>query len=529
MTSTGNPLEEDFTEAANNWNLEKLYIDLATAKGKGLTPVEKKFLRGLLCGYSPAEIADKVYKSRNSNAVRVYLSNGLYKYIQELLIGQNGHTIKIKDWSRVTNLLEKAGYKTKVPNESNTSSIPVANQNEIDLTYRVVRAPNKRQNLEEAIDVQVFYGRTEELAILEQWIVKDSCRLVALLGLAGIGKTALAVLSGQQIQQDFEFVIWRSLRSAPPIQQLLASCIQLLSYGEETDGGATQEEGISRLMTYLRSHRCLLILDLGEAILRSGDLAGYYREGYEGYGELFRRIGEENHRSCLVLTSREKPKEIAFLEGEKLPVHSLELTGLKTSAAQELLQLKGLVGLPEERRLLIKRYGGNPLALKIVAATILDVFDGQVAEFLSQDILIFGNIRDIFDQQFNRLSSVEKKVIYWLAIHHKVLPIRGLRKEVVPGISKREQLEAFESLRRRCLLEKNSTILSLPPMLRTYISEKLAEQVQEEMTDKEVALLVQYGLVNTRLKDASSELKLEGNHCPKVLEPSTYPQNAEVV
>ena len=110
-TSSRRKLEEDFIEAKNNWDLEKLYIDLASAKGKALTPVEKKFLRGLLCGFSPAEIANKVYKTRSSSTVRVYLSNGLYKYIEEMLSKQAQESIKVKNWSRVIQLLEKAGYK----------------------------------------------------------------------------------------------------------------------------------------------------------------------------------------------------------------------------------------------------------------------------------------------------------------------------------------------------------------------------------------------------------------------------------
>ena len=56
------PADEQFTEASNHWDLETLYADLASAKGKRLTPVEKLHLRGLLCGYSPAEIAEKLGK-----------------------------------------------------------------------------------------------------------------------------------------------------------------------------------------------------------------------------------------------------------------------------------------------------------------------------------------------------------------------------------------------------------------------------------------------------------------------------------
>ncbi len=52
---------------------------------------------------------------------------------------------------------------------------------------------NLRQDWGEGLDVSVFYGRNEELTQLEQWIVRDRCRLVALLGMGGIGKSALSV------------------------------------------------------------------------------------------------------------------------------------------------------------------------------------------------------------------------------------------------------------------------------------------------------------------------------------------------
>ncbi|MBW4431082.1 MAG: hypothetical protein KME28_04935 [Pelatocladus maniniholoensis HA4357-MV3] len=44
-----------------------------------------------------------------------------------------------------------------------------------------VRQPNQQQDWGEATDVAVFYGREAELLQLQQWIVQEHCRLVALL------------------------------------------------------------------------------------------------------------------------------------------------------------------------------------------------------------------------------------------------------------------------------------------------------------------------------------------------------------
>ena len=63
---------------------------------------------------------------------------------------------------------------------------------------------------------------------------------------------------------------------------------------------------ISCLVDYLREARCLLILDNAESLLSGEQRTGQFRPGYEGYGQLFRSVGETRHQSCLVVTSREE-------------------------------------------------------------------------------------------------------------------------------------------------------------------------------------------------------------------------------
>lgn len=370
----------------------------------------------------------------------------------------------------------------------------------------------------EAIFPSVFYGRKEELTTLEQWIVDDECRLVALLGIGGIGKTSLSVKLAQQIQENFEYVIWRSLREAPPAKIILAQLIQFLSDEQETESSLPENfsDRVSRLLDYLQNHRCLLILDNAEAILRSGSRAGVYREGYEEYGELLRRVGEANHQSCLVLTSREKPKEVALLEGEILPVRSLPLSGLRVAEGQEILKLKGISAAENEWELMIARYAGNPLALKIVATTIQDIFDGNVTEFLQQDTAVFGDIRDILEQHFARLSDLEQNVMYWLAINREAITLSELREDIVSPVPQAKLLEALESLGRRSLIEKTTPTLvekniptfTLQPVVMEYMTQVLIERVCEEIVTDNIQLFRCHALIQATAKDYIREVQV---------------------
>lgn len=346
-----------------------------------------------------------------------------------------------------------------------------------------------REDLSEAVDVSNFYGRTAELNQLEQWIFPERCRLVALLGMGGIGKTALSIKLAHQIKDKFEYIIWRSLRMAPPIKDLLAGLILFLSNEQTTETTLPEsiDSRISRLIQYLQKHHCLLILDNLEAILQSGERAGCYRQGYEGYGELIRRIGEVSHQSCLVLTSREKPEELAFLEGETLPVRSLQLTGLQQEEGLEILKAKGIVGQSNDIKKLIDYYTGNPLALKIVSTSIQELFAGNISEFLDQNTTLFNGIRQLLNQQFNRLSNLEKQILYWLAINREPTSILELQDDFVPPVAKIKLLQGLESLVRRCLIEKsrdaNHSKFTLQPVVMEYVTDCLIDQVCAEIVE----------------------------------------------
>jgi hypothetical protein len=63
----------------------------------------------------------------------------------------------------------------------------------------------------------------------------------------------------QDIQDSFEFVFWRSLLQAPPLDELLTKLIQFLSNGQELALPATTDEKITRSLDYLRSHNQVVV------------------------------------------------------------------------------------------------------------------------------------------------------------------------------------------------------------------------------------------------------------------------------
>src|SRR2546421_313921 len=268
----------------------------------------------------------------------------------------------------------------------------------------------------DALDVPSFFGRQGELATLSEWVVQDHCRMVSVLGLGGIGKSALVVHAMRELASHFDVVLFRSLRDAPAPSALLSSCLAVLSPEAQDVLHESLERRLSRLLAELRSLRVLLVLDNLEALLEAGEALGRLRPGYEGYGQLLEQVAHTGHQSCLLLTSREHPAALRALEGRRALVRSLRLAGLEASACAQLLGEHELVGSPEEYARLAALYAGNPLALGIVAETIADLFGGAISSFLSAGMILFGSITHLLQEQWERLSALEQTLLWWLAI-----------------------------------------------------------------------------------------------------------------
>ena len=327
--------------------------------------------------------------------------------------------------------------------------------------------------------------------------------------MGGMGKTTLAALVTRTVAPSFAVVIWRSLLNAPPLGELLHNWLQTLSRQSLTAPKGlppdSLDDQLRLLLTYLQRERCLLVLDNVESIFATDpsfpagtaqpqSRAGVTRPGYEAYDHLFQRLATSEHQSCLLLTSREQPYALARVAPGRGPqsqtpngrTRLLPLLGLDQQAGHLLLESAGLQTTRAEAAQLIASYSGNPLALQIVAGAIVDFFGSDVAAFQQEAGAIFDGLRLVLDQQFVRLSPLEREILVWLAIEREPVTVPMLRSNFVQPVATASLIEALQALQNRSLLEKRDAGFTLQNVIIEYTTDYLVEQVCQEITDGKV-------------------------------------------
>jgi DNA-binding Xre family transcriptional regulator len=326
-------------------------------------------------------------------------------------------------------------------------------------------------------DVSKFYGRTTALKQLQDWAMQK--RLIVLHGRAGIGKSCLARQVMDNVAEQFEVLIWRSLESALPLSEWLD---KLMSYFPQMQD---QPDKLEAFMSYLAEHKCLIVLDQWETILRNGG-SGQYQPDYQAYQDFLQRVVGDRHQSCVLLLSREKLKLLGLKHSES-SVQFLKLEGLTYLEDRAFLEGEKLLGKEDELKIFIERYN-NPFILKTVAAQVREVQNGRVSIFVDPQVSVALNAEDIsglMDGEFKELSQLEQDIVYWLAIWRSPISYDQLWVCIVSPITKTELICALDSLiSRHSIIKIQSDPDSeywLEPVTLKYVTHRFVQRTAKEI------------------------------------------------
>jgi len=319
------------------------------------------------------------------------------------------------------------------------------------------------QDLKLAPKITKFCDRTSEINTLSSWILNQNIRLISILGLSGIGKTTLVKRFIDLNLDQFEVIIWKSLKFPKSLDLLVNDLLNTC----QKEPKQTIDDKLKQLFDILTNKKCLIILDDVQNIFTTGQFAGQYQTEYKDYQKVFTMITEIKHQSNIILISQEQCSEMECLDEELYPIRCLELSGLDNT---DILKNTGLED--EESWLnLIKLYEGNWMYLKNITMLINKNYDGQVTDFLAENTLhITNKMQSHFQEIFNYLSPTEKEIVVQLSKFEQPMSREELRQSL--NLSSVNFNNGLQSLQQRYLVTKinNGKILfQLYSVFREYV------------------------------------------------------------
>jgi AAA ATPase domain len=417
------------------------------SRNKHLNDLERSIIEGVCQGKKYSQIAQDNYcEHSHVNDVAA----GLWKAISDAV----GEQVKKTNFRSTIERYQSTNSSSFFVSSVNVCSDITLNNHSYNSHQQSARN-NTPQYLKTIPDLVPFYRRNQELDSLKQWILTEQSRSIVISGTVGIGKTALARQLLEDIKDEFEEIVWQSLGCQRAVVEFIdRNLLASLNIEALPELPLDLEARLSLLLEHFREHRCLIILDDLDRLFSSGELAGNYTEEYREYRELFRRIWETNHQSCVLLLSREEPSELAVMLGNNSSIHSLPLNGLG-EGGREIFRVKGL---SDEDRWddAIDYLGGNPAYLESVSISVNKLFGGKVAEFCKyEELFLTEDIKALLTHQFSRLSGSEQAVIKFLA--NENIPVSIARSIDSLNLSPADVGNSIVSLVRRGLVDRTET------------------------------------------------------------------------
>ncbi|WP_013320649.1 tetratricopeptide repeat protein [Gloeothece verrucosa] len=226
--------------------------------------------------------------------------------------------------------------------------------------------------------------------------LRESCRLLLLVGMTGIGKTAL----GEKLALDLEDwfkgdwskyyqVNFDNEEKSSDFASVAAQCLE--KWGELITPDARNDTHrlLYRLLKHLQENRYLIQIDSLENILQGNEEEGWSDFKDEWWVKFFTAfLNSDSCFSCIIITSQDLPRQIVEIGSRFTNFwYCQALSGLKEQERLALFEKIGVDISPESvSRPYLERIGiayeGNPLALRVIAGEIKNQpFNGNVIAY----------------------------------------------------------------------------------------------------------------------------------------------------
>jgi tetratricopeptide (TPR) repeat protein len=333
------------------------------------------------------------------------------------------------------------------------------------------------------------------MAVIQSWIDDSHVNLMGIVGLGGMGKSALAAYFydnfsptdvGANVRSPLQHKFWADVSLNPDFAAFAESTIKGLG-GNLNPTGDTNVL-IANLFKVLHQNRCLLVVDNVETLL---DEFGHWRN--ESYAMFFQRWKQQGHTSILLLTTQDKP---TLYKGDNY-WHSLG--SFQVAEGKTLLQQLHIEGSDRDLESLVKKIDGHPLTLNLVAGYLREYCDCQLSQVTELGL-------DEFELIYNEASGLHRNItdarLSWILQQH-LDRLTEKQREFLVNLSIYRQ--AFD----------------VTAATRMYLNANLAEgKTQETIKPIEVKKELQ-NLVNRSLLSRSEE---KGYLCPQLLKPYLHKQ-----
>jgi DNA-binding SARP family transcriptional activator/tetratricopeptide (TPR) repeat protein len=333
-------------------------------------------------------------------------------------------------------------------------------------------------------DINTFTGREKELALLRQHLdnTERGVLIAAIDGIAGIGKTALAVHFAHRIAERFpDGQLYVNLRGFDPNQPPLSSIDALgqLLRGlgvEPHQVPSAAEEQASMYRSLSAGKRILVVLDNAAST------------------DQLRSLLPGSHTCMVLVTSRNRLGGLVARDG----AYRITLGVLSEAESRRLLVRsvgeERLAGCPDALATLVQRCGYLPLALRIIAAnlaarphmTVNDLAEALCHEQDRLDVLASPDdettaVRAVFSWSYHALKPEAARTFRLLGLHPgpEIGTAAAAALADEPLVATRRMLDGLSSCHLVEAIGRDR--YRLHDLLRVYATERaLAEEPPEE-------------------------------------------------